>query len=341
MKSRSGAGVVVRTHMSEPKVVVIGGGSGSAVLLRGLKRHTSNITAIVSMFDSGGSTGILREEFGYPPFGDIRQCLVALAGNDKKADALRSVFDFRFQSASSLNGHSVGNLVLAALTSALDTGVTGAIAELSGVLEVKGKVIPVTLEDANLCAELADGSILVGESKIDLRGEETPPIKRVFLDKEVAANPEALGAIADADVVVLGPGDLYTSVIPNLLASGINDAICKAAAPSAYICNVMTKLGETSGYDAARFTEVVSSHLGGRKVNYAVVNTQSVPEDVRAHYKAEGAEPVDPDGDRVLQYADNVLAESLLNLGPPVRHDSEKLAELVMGLAAKSSRQSA
>lgn len=321
--------------MTEPKVVVMGGGSGSAVLLAGLKKHTSNITAIVSMFDSGGSTGILREEFGYPPFGDIRQCLIALSGNDQKAEALRSAFDFRFHSTSSLNGHSVGNLVLAALTSALDTGIIGAISELSRMLEVTGQVIPVTLEDAQLCAELANGTVLIGESRIDQRGEETPPIDRVYLDREVLANPEALKAIAEADVIILGPGDLYTSIVPNLLASGILEALVAAKAPVAYVCNVMTKLGETSGYDAARFTEVISRYLGGSKVDYAVVNTQSVPEDVLAQYKTEGAEPVDPDGERLPNFAVNVLNENLLNLGPPVRHDSERLAELVFSLTRR------
>ncbi len=327
--------------MSEPRVVVIGGGSGSAVLLAGLKQHTPNITAIVSMFDSGGSTGILREEFGYPPFGDIRQCLVALAGNDQKADALRSAFDFRFHSDSSLNGHSVGNLVLAALTSALDSGVVGAISELSRMLEITGRVIPVTLEDAQLCAELENGTVVVGESNIDQRGEETPPIKRVFLDRQVKANPDALSAIAEADVIVLGPGDLYTSVTPNLLASGIPQALHSANAPLAYVCNVMTKLGETSGYDAARFTEVVFSYLGGIKLKYAIVNTQTVPEDVQARYKTEGAEPVDPDGEKLLDYAENVMNEALLNLGPPVRHDSERLADLVIDLAKKAAPEPA
>lgn len=319
-----------------PKIVVVGGGSGSAVLLAGLKKYTSDITAIVSMFDSGGSTGILREEFGYPPFGDIRQCLVALSGDDDKAAALLSAFDFRFSSSSSLNGHSVGNLVLAALTSALDNGITDAIAEMSRMLDVQGRVIPVTLQDAHLCAELANGQVVVGESRIDLRGEETPPIRRVFLDREVAANPDALSAISEADVIVLGPGDLYTSVVPNLLASGFVDALKDSQAPVVYVCNVMTKLGETSGYDAAKFTEMVSSYLDGEKVDYAIVNTQLIPENVRASYLAEGALPVDPDGDRVLQFAHNVLRESVLSLGPPVRHDSDRLAELIARIANRS-----
>lgn len=311
------------------------------MLLAGLKKHTSNITAIVSMFDSGGSTGILRDEFGYPPFGDIRQCLIALSGDGQKAAALRSAFDFRFSSSSSLNGHSVGNLILAALTSAMDTGITGAIAELSAMLETTGRVVPVTLEDAHLCAELADGRIVVGESKIDLRGEESPPIERVFLDREVRANPEALRAIRDADVVVLGPGDLYTSVVPNLLAGGISEALRKTRASVTYVCNVMTKLGETSGYDAARFTEVISTYLGRSKLDYAVVNTQSIPEDVQAQYRVEGAGPVHPDGAQVLKFAKEVLHESLLNLGPPVRHDGDRLAELVVRIAVAAELEKA
>ncbi|MDA1297434.1 MAG: YvcK family protein [Chloroflexi bacterium] len=322
----------------ESRVVVIGGGSGSAVLLKSLKKHTSNITAIISMFDSGGSTGILREEFGYPPLGDIRQCLLALSGDDQKADALRSAFEFRFSSSSSLRGHSVGNLILAALTSALDTGVTGAISELSRMLDITGRVVPVTLQDAQLCAELANGVVVVGESKIDQRGEETPPIKRVFLDRHVEANPDALDAIAEADVVVLGPGDLYTSVVPNLLADGVCEALRETRASVAYVCNVMTKLGETSGYDAARFTGTIHTYLGGLKLDYAVVNTQSIPEDVQAHYVTEGAHPVDPDGDEILEFAQHVVRDLLLNLGPPVRHDGEKLAELVLRLAERTSR---
>ena len=319
-----------------PRVAVIGGGSGSAVLLSGLKQHTSNITAIVSMFDSGGSTGILREEFGYPPFGDIRQCLLALAGDDPKAAALRTAFEFRFSSSSSLRGHSVGNLVLAALTSAHGEGITGAIEELSAMLGITGSVVPVTLEDAHLCAELMDGTVVRTESAIDLRGEETPPIKRVFLDRPAMANAEARKAIREADTVVLGPGDLYTSVIPNLLADGIGDALRSTKARLVYVCNVMTKLGETSGYSAGDFVRTVAEYLDGRKLDYAIVNTQPIPPAVQASYIAEGAKPVAADGAQVLEYASNVVHEPLLNLGPPVRHDPERLAALVMKLAGKA-----
>ena len=323
--------------MSGPRIVVIGGGSGSSVLLSGLKRHTSDITAIVSMFDSGGSTGILREEFGYPPFGDIRQCLMALAANDEIGTSIRTVFDFRFSSTSSLKGHNVGNLVLAALTTAHSRGIVGAIEELSQMLNVAGKVVPVTLEDAHLCAELEDGSEVVTESAIDLRGEGSP-IKRVHLDRQAAANPDALKAIAEADAVVLGPGDLYTSVVPNLLAEGMSEALRNTPAQITYVCNVMTKLGETSGYDAVDFARTVYEYLDGRKLDYAVVNTQSIPGDVLARYRAEDATPVSPGGSRILEYARSVVHEPLINLGPPVRHDPAKLASLVWQLAVSRTR---
>ena len=161
----------------------------------------------------------------------------------------------------------------------------------------------------------------------------------MFLDADVQANPAALDAIANADVVVLGPGDLYTSVVPNLLATGIPEAVRKTAAPVTYICNVMTKLGETSGYDAAHFAEVIASYLNvgvtGYRLDHAVVNIQSVPEDVQARYRVEGAEPVDPDGERLMEFTANVMREAVLNLGPPVRHDGDRLAELVMSLTEK------
>lgn len=319
---------------SEPRIVAIGGGSGTSVLLRGLKALTPHLTAIVTMFDSGGSSGILRREFGYPPLGDIRQCLLALADDsDPGTAALRTAFDFRFSSSSSLNGHSLGNLVLAALTS-INHGVEGAITELAPLLRMTGRVTPVTLENADLCAELADGSIIRSESAIDLRGTETPAIRRVFLDRHVRANPVAIDAILDADAVVLGPGDLYTSIVPNLLADGVPEALSKTGARLIYVCNLMTKRGETGDYDAADFAQAIVKHLDGRKLDYAIVNTESVPDRVLRAYAREGAQPVDPDGERLLEFTRNVVHGQLTNLGPPLRHDSTKLAEIVAGLAA-------
>ena len=315
----------------EPRIVVIGGGSGSSVVLRGLKKHTSAITAIVTMFDSGGSTGILRKEFGYPPLGDLRQCLVALSDDDRAIDALRTAFEFRFSQNSSLNGHNVGNLVLAALTSA-HSDVQGAIDEMAQMFKVRGRIVPVTLQDAHLCAELEDGTVVRTESDIDLRGEETPPIRRVFLDREVKANPAAVEAVIAADAVVMGPGDLYTSVVPNLLAAGIPDALKATRARVIYVCNLMTKLGETGGYSASRFAASLMQYMD-RRLDYVFVNTRPVPPDVRERYAAEGAEPVEPDVERLSAYADHVAGGELSNEGPPLRHDSAALADLVVRIS--------
>jgi len=220
------------------RVVIIGGGSGSSAALRGLKSHNTDLTAIVTMFDSGGSTGILREEFGYPALGDIRQCLVALSptGNEQIA-ALNSALGFRFDTGSSLQGHSVGNLVLAALTTVYN-GVQGAIDELSTMMLLRGQVVPVTLDEAHLCARLVDGEVIRTESAIDLRGSNGPGISEVFLDSDVKANPRALEAIKTADAILLGPGDLYTSIVPNLLVEEISAAIRDTEAPVIYACKL-------------------------------------------------------------------------------------------------------
>lgn len=298
-----------------------------------MKSITPHLTAIVTMFDSGGSSGILRREFGYPPLGDLRQCLLALADDsDPGTAALRTAFDFRFSASSSLKGHSLGNLVLAALTSVND-GIEGAIQELAPLLRMTGQVTPVTLESADLCAELADGTVIRSESAIDLRGTETPPIRRVYLDRTVTANPKAIEAIMEADAVVLGPGDLYTSIIPNLLADGVPEALANTPARLIYVCNLMTKRGETGDYDASDFAEAIVKHMNGRKLDYAIVNTEPVPERVLAAYAEEGAHPVDPDGERLLEFTNNVVHGDLANLGPPLRHDSTRLADIVARLA--------
>ncbi|MEX0762476.1 MAG: gluconeogenesis factor YvcK family protein [Dehalococcoidia bacterium] len=320
------------TERNQPKIVVIGGGSGSSVLLRGLKAHTTDITSIVTMFDSGGSSGILRDEFGYPPLGDLRQCLVALAEDDGNTAALRMAFNFRFSKKSSLNGHSVGNLILAALTSR-HQGLQGAIDEMSQMLKLRGRVMPVTLERADLCAELEDGTVVRTEAAIDLRGEETPAIRRVFLDREVAANPRAIEAILQADAVVLGPGDLYTSIVPNLLAGGIPEALRETKAPIIYVCNLMTKLGETGGYGASDFAAAIVRYLGGRKIDFAVVHTEPVPDEIREQYAAEGATPVNPDLEDLSLHAREIVTGVYANPGPKFRHDQERLAYAVLSVA--------
>ncbi len=236
----------------KPKILVIGGGSGSSNILRGLKLYPVELTVIVTMFDSGGSSGLLRKEFGYPPFGDLRQCLMALSDDSQDTLRIREALEFKFGTDSSLNGHSVGNLLLAALTS-LSDDLEVAIGDISRLLGVTGQVVPVTLETAELCAELDDGRLIVGESDIDLRLTPLPRIKRIFLNRDVEANPKAVQAILDANAIVFGPGDLYTSILPNTLPKGITDAVAFTKGIRIYMCNLMTKQGETDGLQGIGF----------------------------------------------------------------------------------------
>ena len=313
------------------KIVVIGGGSGSSVALCGLKSYDVDLTAIVTMFDSGGSTGILRDEFGYPPLGDIRQCLVALSPEENdRVSAFNSALDFRFDSGSSLRGHSVGNLVLAALTTVYH-GVQGAIDEMSRMMQLQGQVVPVTLDEAHLCALLVDGQVIRTESAIDLRGGNGPGIDKVFLDADVKANPRALDAITNADAILLGPGDLYTSVIPNLLVDAISHAICNTQAPVIYACNLMTKLGETAGYSCSMFAGEVVRYIGSRKLDYLLVNTGSFSDEVLSGYADEMAAPVGLDNGDTEKFAQEIVLSDLARVdGVKVRHNSETLARIVI-----------
>ncbi|HIF71712.1 MAG TPA: YvcK family protein [Dehalococcoidia bacterium] len=312
-------------------IVIIGGGSGSSVALRGLKTHNVDLTVVVTMFDSGGSTGILREEFGYPPLGDIRQCLVALSpcGNEQ-VKALNSALDFRFDSRSSLKGHSVGNLVLAALTTVYH-GVQGAVDELSRMMQLQGQVVPVTLDEAHLCARLIDGEVIRTESAIDLRGNNGPGISEIFLDAEVKANPRALEAIEKADAILLGPGDLYTSVLPNLLVKEVSDAINDTKSPVIYACNLMTKLGETAGYGVSTFASEVIRYIGGRKLDHLLVDNTKYSPEVLNVYAAEDAAPVKLDNGAAKNFAHRIMVSDLAYVdGLTVRHNSERLAGIVL-----------
>ncbi len=317
-------------NAGDPRIVVIGGGSGSSHLLRGLKQYTANITAIVTMFDSGGSSGLLRHEFGYPPFGDLRQCLLALSRESEPAQSLEPVLDFRFEKESSLRGHNLGNLLLAALTSL--SGLEEAIERLSEVLQIQGQVLPVSLDQADLCAELQDRTVLKGETNIDLRGCSAPKIERVFLKPRAKANPHAVQAILDADAIVIGPGDLYTSVIPNLLVSDIPQALQQTSAPLIHVCNLMTKLGETDDFPASQFVCEINRYLEGRIVDWALVNTAPIPQEIQERYVIEGAKPVEADLDRLTQQEVKYLGSPFADNSTPVRHNSVMLAQAILSL---------
>jgi uncharacterized cofD-like protein len=315
-------------------VVVIGGGTGSYTLLRGLKRHTDRITAIVSMFDSGGSTGRLRDEFGYLPPGDVRRCLLALAPEQSDTLILRQLLDHRFTRGAGLEGHSFGNLLLTALKDITGSELD-AIEAASRILRLHGRVLPVTLDDSHLAAELEDGRTVKGETNIDIpRHDGTLRIRRLFLEPAARALPAALETIRNADLIAIGPGDLYTSVIPNLLVDGIPDAIRAAKAPKVYTCNLMTKPGETHGYTAADHLNEVMRYLGG-PVDAIICNSRQGSRDLLRKYEGEQKYPVKVEPGDIVRTGVRLIHEDLINEPMLIRHDSEKLAKAVLSVAPK------
>jgi len=318
------------------KAVVIGGGTGIYAVLQGLRQYTSNITAVVSMSDNGGSSGRLRDEFGTLPPGDVRRCLVALA-SDEDSMLLRRLFEYRFERGLGLNGHTFGNLLLTALTDLLGS-TDQAIDEAGYLLRIRGRVLPVTLTDTTLCARLENGHEISGETDIDIRkAHHGVPIADVYLRPEAEVNPPVLEAIAQADLIVLGPGDLYTSVVPNLLVKGVSDAICSSKALRAYVCNVMTKHGETDGFAASDFIREVARYLGGSEaLDWAILNYhESLPRELYEKYKSEKSEPVTIDLARCYEAVPQLAIRPLTATGALVRHDSARLAATLMEVAAQ------
>ncbi len=312
------------------KIVTIGGGTGLSTLLRGLKEYSSNITAVVTVADSGGSSGRLRNELDALPPGDIRSCLVALAD----AEPLMSrLFQYRFKEGTGLVGHNFGNLFITALSK-----VTGdfekAIKESSKILAIRGEVVPSTLEKVTLVAEYQDGTSTSGEADIP---KQKKAIKRLSLNP-ADANPtdEAVNAILHADLIILGPGSLYTSVIPNLLIEGIQKAVIDSPALKIYVCNVMTEAGETDGYTAYDHLETIIRHTDPRIANACLVNTAEVPPQLLAKYKTEGAVPVKLDSDKIKEKGYLVIKKEIISTTDFVRHDSERLAKVVMKLWDKN-----
>jgi uncharacterized cofD-like protein len=312
-----------------PRIAAIGGGTGLPVLLRGLKKYTANITAIVTVADDGGSSGRLRGDFGILPPGDIRNCLLALAETESLMEKL---FNYRFGQGEGLAGHSLGNLLIAALTEITGDFQT-AVKEASHVLKVRGKVFPSTLEQVTLGAELADGTHVFGESKIPQAGI---PLQRVFLTPaSCKAVPEAVAAIQQADLILLGPGSLFTSVMPNLLVPGIAAALKQSRAVKCYICNIMTQPGETTDYKASDHLSAIFNHVGDNLVDFIIVNNKSVAQDNLNKYAREGAAPVVADQGALRKMGVRVLRGDFLDTQELVRHDPQKLARAVLYLADK------
>jgi uncharacterized cofD-like protein len=317
-----------------PKIVVIGGGTGSHAILTGLKRHDVEITAIVAMTDRGGSSGRLRDEFGHLPPGDVRQCLTALVPEEHGTLLLRQLFGYRFASSSELNGHSFGNLFITALveiTGSLDK----AIEEAGNLLGIKGRVIPVTLAKTDLCARLMDGTVLVGEHRLDVRREKVDvPIDYVYLDPRAYLNPEAANAIRAADVVVLGPGDLYTSIVANLVVDGMAEALHATNARKVFVCNLATKRGESDGFVSSDFIRVIQEYLGrGDVLNSVLINSSPVSRRILDRYASEGSHLAEVDLEACRNMVPEVVMRPLVGAGMYLRHDPELLSAAVVEIA--------
>lgn len=308
-----------------PRIVVVGGGTGLSVLLRGLKEYTSNITAVVSVGDDGGSSGRIREQFGMVPVGDIRNCIVALADRE---ELMEQIFDYRFERGEGLDGHSLGNLLLVAMAY-LTGSFHDAVSDINEVLQIRGKVLPVSDEPITLKAILDDDTEIVGESYVSQAGR---PIVRLTIEPEdVQPLDEALEAIASAEVIVLGPGSLFTSIIPNLLVDGIVEAIMQSHAMKFYVCNVMTQAGETDNFTAEDHLFSLLEH--GRKgiVDYIIVNNhETLNQEILQRYKEEGAIPVKYHKEKLEKLKAKVVEADLLNEQQVLRHDSVRLAETIM-----------
>ncbi len=310
-----------------PKVVCIGGGHGLSHLLFGLKEYTSNLTAIVTVADNGGSSGRLREEFNIIAPGDIRNCLVALAD----ASALMGeLFQFRFSQDSALQGHNFGNLFLTAMVQLTGGDFEKAVQESSKVLAIRGNVVPSTVSNVHLVAEYEDGTVTQGEADIP---DAKRRIARVFLNpNNPPATQQALDAIADADIIVLGPGSLYTSILPNLVVQGIPEAIVASSAFKIYVCNVMTQPGETERFSASDHVKAIIDHTHPDVVNACLINNADVPAEALKRYQTGDSFPVVPDSDRIREMGYKVYAADLLEVDNYIRHDSEKLTKSLIRL---------
>ena len=315
-------------------MVVIGGGTGLSVILRGLKTFEVDITAIVTVADDGGSSGILRKELDIPPPGDVRNVLVALAEVEPLVEEL---FQHRFASGDGLNGHSLGNLLLAGMTSITGDFQKG-ISTISRVLNVRGRVLPAANESIILHAEMNDGSIVSGESQIPLVSKG---IKRVFLSPSyVTPLPETIQELAQADLIVLGPGSLYTSILPNLLVPGIVEAIRNSKAKKAYICNAMTQAGETDGYTASDHLQGVINHCGEGLVKYVLVNGEPISEAVLERYQVERAQQVIVDDKELEDLGVSIIKDRfVLESNQKLRHDAMKVSEALLDLLKERPQQ--
>ncbi|WP_294155991.1 YvcK family protein [uncultured Clostridium sp.] len=316
-----------RLLVKGPKIVVIGGGTGLSTMLRGLKYYTSNITAIVTVGDDGGGSGDLREDLGMLPPGDIRNCILALADTEP---LMEDLLQYRFKDGR-LKNQSFGNLFLAAMAGISDN-FEEAVQKMSSVLAVTGKVIPVTLDNMKLIAKLQNGNIVEGESQIPEEAvRQNSRIEELMINPENAkALKEALTAIKEADAIVMGPGSLYTSITSNLLVKDISKAVRKSNAIKIYISNIMTQPGETTGFKVSDHLKVLRKYGGKDIVDYVIVNTGEITEELKEKYSQEGAELVKLDVEDIKAMGIKIVGENLVKINNgTVKHDSDKLAEVL------------
>ena len=327
-----------KNHLQQgPKIVAIGGGTGLSTLLRGLKAYTSNITAIVTVADDGGSSGRLREEFGIIPPGDIRNCIASLADEEQ---LITSLFQYRFKSGSGLEGHSFGNLLLSVMCE-----ITGnmflAIKESSKVLNIRGRVLPATLENINLVAQLENGEEVWGESHITEAGKKDGG--KILQLRCEPSNPkpvpEVIEAIEHAELIILGPGSLYTSVLPNLLIAEISDALNRSKAPIVYVCNIMTQPGETSRFTASEHVDVLLKHCPNRKVLDAVLVNNWIPKSLADKYAEYDSIPVEIDRQAIEKLNIDVIERILVDDGHVIRHNPKKLSRAIIIWFKRHQRQ--
>ncbi len=313
-------------------IVVIGGGTGLSVLLKGLKKFSTDLTAVVTVSDDGGSSGRLRTDLGMLPPGDIRNCLVALAETETLMDR---IFQHRFHRGEGIEGHNLGNLLLAAMCEITGDFVS-AIREVSKVLKVRGKVIPSTLDQVILGAEMKDGALITGETAIR---SYHAGIGRLFLIPEHCLPvPDTIEAILDADAVILGPGSLYTSIIPNLLVRGVGAALADSKAVKIYVSNIMTEQGETDDFTAYDHLQTIMSYTDTPIIDYVVVNTGVIDHDRLQRYQLEQAAPVALCQEKIEQMGIKVTGRDLVSDEEVAWHDADKLARVIMEIIEEHKR---
>ena len=308
-----------------PRIVAIGGGTGLSMLLKGIKNITNNITAVVTVGDDGGSSGRLREEMGILPPGDIRNCIAALADDE---GLITKLFQYRFKNGEGLEGHSFGNLFLSALCS-ITGDMVRAVKESSNVLSIRGRVLPSTLDDMKLVAEMEDGRTIYGESNIP---EAHGRIKRIYTDpKNCKALDDVITAIKEAELIILGPGSLYTSVIPNLLVEEISQEIAKSKAKKIYVCNIMSQPGETDGYTVSNHVQAMMQHAGSRNIIDAVLVNDFLPKNLAEKYEQAGSYPVTLDYENLKKLGVSLCSKKLIEDSKEglVRHSSYRVARAI------------